>query len=170
MDCRVFNLLNLVSKFRTFPIGISSLLAQKMPATGTPLGEQSIVEISSLPVLIGVALVLTTIGWVGGGLYFRWVSGTALGQEETGISLLRAVIQTLILSVCWLIGLMMVLLPLMFVLTLLALINPILANGAIFVIVLLAFWLVVPLFFMPHGIFARRQNAFVSAHTIPITR
>ena len=160
-----FNLLNLVSKFRTFPIGISSLLAQKMPATGTPLGEQSIVEISSLPVLIGVALVLTTIGWVGGGLYFRWVSGTALGQEETGISLLRAVIQTLILSVCWLIGLMMVLLPLMFVLTLLALINPILANGAIFVIVLLAFWLVVPLFFMPHGIFARRQNAFVSART-----
>ncbi len=60
---------------------------------------------------------------------------------------------------------MMVLLPVMFVLTLLALINPILANGAIFVILLLAFWLVVPLFFMPHGIFARRQNAFVSART-----
>ena len=159
-----FNLLSLVSKFRTFPIGVSSLLAQKMPVE-TPLGEQSVVQISSLPLLIGVALVLTMLGWVGGGLYFRWVSGTTLGQEETGISLLRAVIQTLILSVCWLIGLMMVLLPVTFVLTLLALINPILANGAIFVILLLAFWLVVPLFFMPHGIFARRQNAFVSART-----
>jgi hypothetical protein len=160
-----FNLLSLVSKFRTFPIGISSLLAQKMPAAGTPFGEQSVMQISSLPLLIGIAFVLTMLGWVGGGLYFRWVSGTTLGQEETGISLLRAVIQTLILSVCWLIGLMMVLLPVMFVLTLLALINPILANGAIFVILLLAFWLVVPLFFMPHGIFARRQNAFVSART-----
>lgn len=159
-----FNLLSLVSKFRTFPIGISSLLAQTMPVD-TPFGEQSVVHISSLPLLVGLVLVLTAIGWVGGGLYFRWVSGITLGKEATAISSLRAIIQTLILSVCWLIGLMLVLAPLMFVLTLLALINPILANGAIFLILVLAFWLVVPLFFMPHGIFARRQNAFLSALT-----
>lgn len=159
-----FNLLSLVSKFRTFPIGISSLLAQTMPVE-TPLGEQSVVQISSAPLLVGLVFVLTAIGWVGGGLYFRWVSGTTLGEAETGISLLRAIIQTLILSVCWLIGLMVVLLPAMFILTLLALINPILANGAILVILVVAFWLVVPLFFIPHGIFARRQNAFLSALT-----
>jgi len=159
-----FNLLSLAGKLRMFPIGISSLLAQRMPVD-TPLGEQSIVQISSLPLLLGVAFILTVIGWVGGGLYFRWVSGTALGLEETGISLLRAIIQTLILSVCWFIGLMVVVVPIMFVLTLLALISPVLVNVAIFVILLLAFWLVVPLFFMPHGIFARRQNAFISAVT-----
>ncbi|HKY53966.1 MAG TPA: hypothetical protein VJM08_06645 [Anaerolineales bacterium] len=159
-----FNLLSLVSKFRTFPIGISSLLAQKMPID-TPLGEQSIVQISSLPLLLALAFILTLIGWVGGGLYFRWVSGTTLGQEETGVSSLRAIIQTLILSVCWFIGLMVVFVPLMLVLALLAVVSPILANVAIFVILLLAFWLVVPLFFMPHGIFARRQNAFISAIT-----
>lgn len=159
-----FNLLSLVSKFRTFPIGISSLLAQTMPVD-TPLGEQNVVQISSLPLLVGLVFVLTAIGWISGGLYFRWVSGTTLGKEETGISLLRAIIQTLVLSICWLIGLMLVLLPVMFVLTLLALINPILANGAIFLILVLAFWLVVPLFFVPHGIFARRQNAFISALT-----
>lgn len=159
-----FNLLSLIGKFRTFPIGISSLLAQTMPVD-TPLGEQSVVQISSLPLLMGLVFMLTLIGWVGGGLYFRWVSGTTLGQEETGVTLLRAIIQTLILSVCWLIGLMVVLVPLMFILTLLALVNPILANGAIFVILLLCFWLVVPLFFIPHGIFARRQNALYSALT-----
>src|SRR5687768_2455956 len=159
-----FNLLSLAGKLRMFPIGISSLLAQRMPVD-TPLGEQSIVQISSLPLLLGVAFMLTLIGWVGGGLYFRWVSGTALGLEETGISSLRAIVQTLILSVCWLIGLMVVVVPMMFVLTLLALISPVLVNVAIFVILLLAFWLVVPLFFMPHGIFARRQNAFISAVT-----
>ncbi|HZJ21816.1 MAG TPA: hypothetical protein VFD54_00820 [Anaerolineales bacterium] len=159
-----FNLLSLAGKLRMFPIGISSLLAQRMPVD-TPLGEQSIVQISSLPLLLGVAFMLTLIGWVGGGLYFRWVSGTALGLEETGISSLRAIVQTLILSVCWFIGLMVVVVPIMFVLTLLALISPVLVNVAIFVILLLAFWLVVPLFFMPHGIFARRQNAFISAVT-----
>lgn len=159
-----FNLLSLASKFRTFPIGISSLLAQKMPVE-TPLGEQTIVQISSVPLLLVIAFLLTSIGWVGGGLYFRWVSGTTLGQEETGISLLRAIVQTLVLSVCWFIGLMVIFLPILFVLTLLALINPILANVAIFVMLLLAFWLIVPLFFMPHGIFARRQNAFLSILT-----
>ena len=159
-----FNLLSLISKFRIFPIGISSLLAQTMPVE-TPLGEQNVVEISSVPLLIGAAFILTVIGWVVGGLYFRWVSGTTLGQEEAGISLLRAIIQTFILSVCWLIGLMIILLPVMLILALLAFINPLLANGAIFVMLLLSFWLIVPLFFAPHGIFARGQNAFYSALT-----
>ena len=42
--------------------------------------------------------------------------------------------QTFILSMIWLIGLMIVLVPVMFILTLLALISPLLANGAIFVL------------------------------------
>jgi hypothetical protein len=158
-----FNLLSLISKFRTFPIGISSLLAQTMPVD-TPLGEQNVVQVTSIPLLVGIVLILTLLGWMVGGLYFRWVSGTTLGQEA-GISLLRAIMQTFILSVCWLLGLMIVLLPVMFILALLAFINPLLANGAIFVILLLSFWMVVPLFFIPHGIFARRQNAFYSALT-----
>jgi len=158
-----FNLLSLISKFRTFPIGISSLLAQTMPVN-TPLGEQNVVQVSSIPLLVGIVLILTMLGWVVGGLYFRWVSGTTLGQEA-GISLLRAIMQTFILSVCWLLGLIIVLLPVMFILALLAFIDPLLANGAIFVLLLLSFWLIVPLFFVPHGIFARRQNAFYSALT-----
>ena len=159
-----FNLLSLLSKFRIFPIGISSLLAQTMPVE-TPLGEQNVVQISSVPLLIGIIFILTVIGWVVGGLYFRWVSRTTLDQEEAGISLLRAILQTFVLSVCWLIGLLIILLPVTFILTLLAFINPLLANAAIFVILLLSFWLIVPLFFVPHGIFARRQNAFYSALT-----
>ena len=154
-----FNFLSLISKFRIFPIGISSLLAQTMPVE-TPLGEQNVVQISSVPLLVGVIFILTLLGWVVGGLYFRWVSGTTLGQEA-GISLLRAIIQTFILSVCWLIGLMIILLPVMFILTLLAFINPLLANAAIFVLLLLSFWLIVPLFFAPHGIFARRTECIL---------
>ena len=159
-----FNLLSLISKFRMFPIGISSLLSQTMPVE-TPLGEQSVVQISSVPLLIVIVFILTMIGWLVGALYFHWVSGTILGSEDAGISLLRAILQTFILSICWLVGLLIILLPIMFILTLLAFISPLLANVAIFVILLLSFWLIVPLFFVPHGIFARRQNAFYSALT-----
>ena len=40
-----FNLLSLLSRLQTFPIGVSSLLSQTMPIK-TPLGSQDIVQIS----------------------------------------------------------------------------------------------------------------------------
>ncbi|HLO32831.1 MAG TPA: hypothetical protein VK249_27045 [Anaerolineales bacterium] len=161
-----FNLLSLLGKLQIFPIGISSLLAQKMPAE-TPFGSQPVVQISSLPGVLGLAFVFVVAGWIVGGLYFRRVSETALGGagREMSITALWAILQTLLLSVIWSIALMMVLVPAMFVLAVLTLLSPVVASGAFFVMLLLAFWLIVPLFFTPHGIFVRKQNAFYSIFT-----
>jgi len=161
-----FNLLSLLSRLQTFPIGISSLLAQTMPVK-TPLGSQSVVQVSSVPGLLGLMFLLVLLGWITGGLYFRWVSGTALGgtKPEAGISFGWAILQTVILSVLWFIGLMILLIPVMLVLTFLTFLSPVLASGAFFVLLILSFWLIVPLFFTPHGIFVRKQNAFYSIFT-----
>ena len=161
-----FNLLSLLGKLQIFPIGISSLLAQTMPVE-TPFGSQQVVEVSSSPVVIGLSFLLIVAGWVIGGLYFRWVSGTALGdaKHETGISSTHAIVQTLILSVVWMVGLMMIFIPIILVLVVLMMLNPALASGALFVMLILSSWLIVPLFFTPHGIFVRRQNAFYSIFT-----
>jgi hypothetical protein len=43
--------------------------------------------------------------------------------------------------------------------------SPVLAGAAFFIMLALSFWLIVPLFFTPHGIFVRRQNAFYSIFT-----
>lgn len=161
-----FNLLSLLGKLQTFPIGVSSLLAQTMPVK-TPLGSQDVVEVSSLPGFIGLMLLLVLLGWIVGGLYFRWVSGTALGEapQKVEIGFAWAILQTLILSVIWFIALMMILIPVIFVLTILTLLSPALASGVFFVLLVLSFWLIVPLFFTPHGIFVRKQNAFYSIFT-----
>src|SRR5688572_17749956 len=112
-----FNLLSLLGKLQTFPVGIASLLAQTMP-TKTPFGSQIVLEVPSVPVLIGLAFLLILFGWSLGGLYFRSVSGTALGHanREAGITSIRAIVQTLILSVVWLIGLILLILPVTFLL------------------------------------------------------
>lgn len=156
-----FNLVSLISRLQTFPIGISSLLAKTMPVD-TPIGVQNISQVPSPLSLIGTMFLLILIGWVSGGLYFRWVSGTALGKMDVDISIPRAILQTLILSVVWLIFLFIFSVPIMLLLTVLTFINPMLASIAIFGMLLISFWLIVPLFFVPHGIFVRRQNAFSS--------
>jgi hypothetical protein len=159
-----FNLFSLLGKLQLFPIGVSSLLAQTMPVE-TPLGVQPVVQITSLPGVIALGFVLVLGGWVLGGLYFRWVSGIILGEQGKTVSSVQAILQTLVLSVVWVIGLLMFFLPVMFILTLVTMFSPTLASIAFFVLLLFSFWLVVPLFFTPHGIFIRRQNAFYSIFT-----
>jgi hypothetical protein len=98
-------------------------------------------------------------------LYFRWVSGFVLDNSEAGISPLRAIVQTVLLSVIWFFLLIAISVPIMLLLMVLTLVSPALASGAAFLMLVFSFWLIVPLFFTPHGIFIRRQNAFSSIHT-----
>jgi hypothetical protein len=156
-----FNLLSLLSRLQLFPIGVSSLFAQQAPVE-TPFGSQQVVEVSSGGAMVGLATLIVVAGWI-----IRWVSGTVLGdrQRQAGISSLRAIAQTLILSALWMIALMALLVPSIIVFVALWALNRVLASVAIFVMLVLSFWLVVPLFFTPHGIFIRRQNAFSSIFT-----
>lgn len=159
-----FNLMSLVSRLQTFPIGVSSLVAKIMPVT-SPLGEQNIMQVPSGWMLAAYMLMLILIGWVAGGLYFRWVSGIVLGAGEAGVSPIRAIVQTLLLSLIWMLALIAISIPVMLLLMVLTFISPIVASGAAFLMLVFSFWLIVPLFFTPHGIFLRRQNAFSSIYT-----
>lgn len=159
-----FNLVSLITRLQMFPVGISSLMAKVMPVQ-SPLGEQNIFSISSGWWMLIYMFLLVVIGWVAGGLYFRWVSGIVLGEREESISPVRAIVQTLLLSIIWVVMLVGISIPLMIVLTVLMMISPALASGAAFIMLVFSFWLIVPLYFTPHGIFIRKQNAFSSIYT-----
>ncbi|HEU0297714.1 MAG TPA: hypothetical protein VFR47_33535 [Anaerolineales bacterium] len=159
-----FERLNWLGWLRTLPVGIPALmlgLPETIPVP-TPLGLQDVIQLPSFMVVAGTLLLLTFGGWLGGGWYFRSVAGASLGEEEPAIGLIWTWLQTILLSVVWMIGLMVIVLPILFLMGLLLAIHPLLAQVAFFIILFFLFWLVVPLFFMPHGIFVRRQNAFVS--------
>ena len=160
-----FGRINFLNWVRTLPVGIPSLLSGIFPDSlplRTPLGVQEVFQVPSLFGMLGWIFVLTLVGWIGGGLYFRWVSGTTLGEDEAGIGPMRAVVQTFVLSVIWVISLMVILVPLLLVVTALAMFSPVLANGAVLIFLIVSFWLIVPLFFTPHGIFVDKQNALLS--------
>jgi len=149
---------------RTLPIGIPTLmleLPEKMPLQ-TPLGLQTVIQLPSFLVVFGIFLLLTFAGWLGGGLYFRSVAGASLGANEPPTGLFWVFLQTILLSVIWFIGLIVIVFPIVLLIGFLSALNILLGQAAFFIILFFLFWLVVPLFFMPHGIFVRRQNAFVS--------
>ncbi len=153
---------NLFAVLRTFPVGVSSLLSGNLTVSN-PLGAQSVIEVGSEVGMIGWLFLLTFIGWMLGGLYFNWVSVVS-GSREAGFGSGRAVMQTLLFSLIVTVAMFMIGLPVLMVLTILGMIGPGILQVVIFVLALLSAWVIVPVFFAPHGMYLRGQNAFLSIY------
>ncbi len=163
MYTKFFQAFNLLGILRTFPVGVSSLMSGVMP-TETPWGASQVWEVNSALQLLGLVFLLTFGGWVLGGLYFLWVGSLATpgAAPETRTPAGRAVLQTVVYALIWTVAAWIVGLPVGLLLYALFMVNSILGEGVLLLLGFLSMWLVVPLFFSPHGIFVRNQNAFAS--------
>lgn len=149
--------INLFWLLRTLPIGISSLLFPQQTAS-TPLGSPLILQVSAVS-LVGWIFILNLLGWIGGGLYFRSVAWLATQDKNNPpIRISRVIVQTVLTSIFWSILSVMILVPVFLVLAVVLQFSPFIANLLVLFLSLVSMWVVVPLFFWPHGIFLRRQN------------
>lgn len=154
---------NLFGILRTFPVGVSSLMQGKIPAM-SPLGSQGVIEVGSWFSLIGWIFLLTLLGWTLGAVYFQRVARLVVPVENSPAPA-RVISQSLLFSIGFTIVGLTIGMPIFFVLSLLNLLGPSVMQTGLFVIMLFASWVVVPLFFTPHGIFMRGDNAFHSVVT-----
>ena len=151
------NQFNLFSLLRTYPIGISSLMMPSLN-TATPFGAPRYLDVSSVVALLGWWVLLVVLGWLLGGLYYRWVSEVSLKQPQQPLwkSLKQVIFLCVILT-----GLLLVIgLPALLLFSVLSFFSTTLGQIAIFLFALAALWLVMPVFFSPHGIFTLQQDAF----------
>jgi len=152
---------NLFWVLRTIPIGISSLFLPR-DASQTPLGAPTIWQVSALS-LLGWIFLLTFAGWIGGGLYFRSVAWLATASKDVQpLGVFRAIIQTMLVSIVWGVLSVMIMVPIFLVLAVLLQFSAFIANLLVLFLSLASMWVIVPLFFWPHGIFIKRQNFFTS--------
>jgi hypothetical protein len=154
---------NLLVLLRTFPIGSSSLMSGRLP-TQTPLGAPALLQVDSPGQLVGLILLLTLAGWMLGALYFRSVAALVIPESlaDAAPTAGRALIQTLVYSLLcavliWTLGL-----PVVFLVYLLFAVNSWLGQAVLLLFGFASLWLIVPLFFSPHGMFVRKQNAVAS--------
>ncbi len=153
--------INLFWLLRTIPIGISSLLLPQK-ASQTPLGEPAILQVTVLS-LFGWIFLLTLFGWIGGGLYFRSVAWLATAtNSDQPVQASRAITQTILLSILWSIITWAIGIPIFLFLAILLQFSVFIANLVILFLSLASMWLIVPLFFWPHGVFLKKQNFFTS--------
>lgn len=152
---------NLFWLLRTLPIGISSMLFPQA-TSATPLGNPSILQVGALN-LLGWIFLLTLVGWIGGGLYFRSVAWiTTANKEDQRLSIARAISQTMLISIFWSILLMMIGVPIFLILALVLQFSPFIANLLVLFVSLASMWVIIPLFFWPHGVFLKKQNVITS--------
>lgn len=156
--------INLFWLLRTFPTGIPSLLYPHS-SSPTPLGSSVNWQVGALDFPAWIFL-LIGMGWIGGALYYRSVVGVAVPAEgEKMVSVVPATFQTALISIFSGVVVTVIGVPVLLILLLIAQANAVLANLFMLVISLGSMWMVVPLFFWPHGIFLKKQNVFTSILT-----
>lgn len=147
---------SLFSNLRLFPRGSANLLTLDMPSQ-TPFGNPITFEAGSFTGIFGWALLVMLTGWLVGALYYHWVSKVALKPETR--SLWRSVSQALLLSSIWLLVLLVAGFPALVAVNTLALVSPALGQIVLALLGMLTIWLLVPIYFSAHGIFALQMDA-----------
>ncbi len=154
---------NLLTLLRSYPVGIPSLMAGRNPVE-SPLGTPLFLEIPSLPLIIGLWLLLNLVGLVSGSLFYLLVTQAVLTKEIRWRQALKdwpwASGQVIGLTI----GLFILFFALSFpascvlsVATLAGVGQCLIAFGSV-----LFLWLLFPLFLSAHGIFVNHDPLVTS--------
>lgn len=154
---------NLFTTIRTIPIGIPSLIARESPIT-SPLGNTLLMETPSLRIGIAVFGILLMVGFFLGTVYFNMLSRSSNPEPEKfeWKRLFTQYAQTLLLFVILIAVMIMIAIPVFVLISIFSLINAAIGQFFLMALIFIGLWILVPLVFSPHGIFALDQKAFPS--------
>ena len=154
--------INLFALTQSFPVSVSVLF--KGYSATTPLGTSPEVQIRSWLALIPLCVLIYIVGLLLGIVYYAWTSRAC---EETPSKFswkrLAGKAGNTILMIIIMAAIVIALLaPVTCVLTLVFMTVPAFYEVAVLLLIALGCWLIVPLFWIPAGIFAKDQNFFES--------
>lgn len=157
----ILDRLNLMTLLHSYPVGIFSLMSAISPLEN-PFGKPQSFEVSSALQFFAIWLAFALTGLLLGSLYFNQVA-RCCRQENFSTSLRalgRQTLQVILLTFILILFLVLLSLPSSIILSIMALINLLLAQAVLILVFLVYIWLLFPLVFSPHGIFYYHQKAF----------
>lgn len=155
--------INLTSSLSTFPIGIPSLLSGQ-GINETPFGTPTVFEIPSIGLIFLLTIVFIFLGLFLGSLYLIAIaqSTNTIPEKLNPIGLVKKMFKGVGLSILLAIILMVLVMPVLFIISLFSLFSPGLSQILLIISIFILIWLLIPLIFSPHGVFARNMGIFQS--------
>lgn len=154
---------NLFTAIRTLPVGVPSLMA-RVTSLESPINLAGILEVSSIRVGIAIFGGLLMLGFFLGTLYFDSISRSSL-EESVRFrwdKIFNHYSQSLIFFLILVGSLVMISIPVFIMISIFSLISAALAQFLLFGLLFLLMWMILPLVFSPHGIFALDQKVVPS--------
>jgi hypothetical protein len=166
--------LNLLSTLRSFPIGVPSLMAIRLPIE-IPGGQPLFWDVTNPWAIITLVLLFFILGLGAGSLYFSIIAQAALTNGVRWQQALqnwpREMYQVFSLTLALALVLLIFSIPSGCVFSVLSLGGVSLGQIGILLYLGVVLWLAFPLVFTPHGIFAQHVNVLVSVRkSIRLTR
>lgn len=166
--------INMLVFLRSYPVGITSLIAAKQPLT-SPIGTLGSWEIESAGGMFLTFIVISLIGTALGTLYFMGIAQAAvigdISWTEAFSEWPRAALQMVFLALLWTVVFLAITIPGSFLLSLVILSGFSYAECALIIFAGVTFWLILPLVFSPHGIVLNQKNVFEAVKTsVNLTR
>ena len=157
---------NLAIAIRTFPVGLTSLMWGQTPQQ-TPLGSAPVIQLPSYTFTFGCWVLFLIVGMTAGSIYFNQLSQVVFTNQASGKlrQLPWTILQVLVLSLAFLMLAIILSMPVIVMWSVLSIISPNVAQFILPFIAIIILWILVPLVFSPHGIFAYHQNALASMLT-----
>jgi hypothetical protein len=156
---------NLLSLLRTFPVGIPSLMATRLPIN-IPFGAPEALDLANPLVVVGMLLLLILIGLFIGSLYYLLVVQVSLNGKidlhKIIANWIWSAMQVFSLALALIILFVVISIPSSCIISSITLIGLPLGQFAVFVYLGVILWLAFPLLFSAHGIFVNHNNALVS--------
>jgi len=161
-----FNQLNLLFAFRSYPVGIPSLMVGIAPLNN-PLGNLVVMEITDFPTALLLLLVCLVLGVICGGLFFGFIARiTATKNGRLGFSeILSQMKHVLIYFILVLFMAIGILLPSLCLISSITIFLPSLGSIPYFVLGVILVWILLPFAFSVHGIFAGHLTPINSIST-----
>lgn len=154
---------NLLAALRTYPIGIPSLLVGRLPMAA-PIGSPWLLEIDTIPQVILVFILISLTGLAFGTLYYSLVAQAAINGKVSWAETLRSwpgtAVKVIFLTLFWVVLIVLLSLPGSLLLTLVALSGFSFGQCVLLLYSGFVLWLILPLFFSPHGMIMFRENIF----------
>jgi hypothetical protein len=141
-------------------------MASQLPMD-TPYGKPMTVQITSFLGIVLWLFIFAILGLALASIYFNAVARAVLrpGSADSVRNFTWLLGQVIVFTIVSIGMIALISLPVLFVITFMALFSAVLAQIAILIVLLFALWLLLPLAFSPHGIFVLHQNAFTAMLT-----